>query len=116
MITKRRENFNTLYKLIDKSKVIPIVNKIAGNDECPFCFPILVNNRRDELQSWLAEKNIYCPVLWPLREDTYLKYKVSAYMSDNILSIPCDQRYSIDDMEYVAKAINAFFRGENQYE
>ncbi len=111
MKIKLQENFNALYKLIREMEnyVIPIVNKFMTDSDCPFSFPIIVNNNRDELQLWLANNGIYCPVLWPLPENIYLNHKVSAYLSDRILSIPCDQRYSIFDMEYIAKMIWAFF-------
>lgn len=108
MRIKRRENFNVLYESINKSKIIPIANKIKTKDECPFCFPIIVENRRNGIQTWLAEKNVYCSVLWPLQEDAYAMSKHAAYISDNMLSIPCDQRYSTEDMEYIAELINEY--------
>ena len=110
MKMKRRENFNCLYSLMNSDANTPIVNRLVTDAECPFSFPIIAENNRDKLQLWLADNGIYCPVLWPLPEDVYLNYKVSAYLSDNMLSIPCDQRYSVDDMEYIAKIIKAFFR------
>ncbi|PPK45272.1 hypothetical protein [Clostridium algidicarnis] len=115
MKRKRRENFNILYNLIDKSLGMPIVNKMITENDCPFCFPIIVENNRDQIQEWLAENGIYCPVLWPLPDEVYLNYGISAYLSDNMLSIPCDQRYSADDMEYIAKTIKAFL-GRKQHE
>lgn len=109
MKMKRRENFNALYDLIDGFASTPIINRTITSAECPFCFPIIVENNRNKLQEWLAENGIYCPVLWPLPDYVYLNYEASAYLSDNMLSIPCDQRYSVDDMEYIAKTIKAFF-------
>lgn len=112
MKIKRQENFNALYRLIGNmdGHINPIVNRFMTDSDCPFSFPIIVDNNRDKLQLWLANNKIYCPVLWPLPETIYLNYKVSAYLSDKILSIPCDQRYSIAEMEYIAKMIKAFFR------
>ncbi|SUY45804.1 Predicted pyridoxal phosphate-dependent enzyme apparently involved in regulation of cell wall biogenesis [Clostridium putrefaciens] len=111
MKRKRRENFNILYNLIDRSIAIPIVNKIMTEEECPFCFPIIVENNRTQMQEWLAKNGIYCPVLWPLPDEVCLNYEVSSHLSDNMLSIPCDQRYSVNDMEYIAKTIKAFSGG-----
>lgn len=114
MKKKRRENFNMLHNFIKgnmNTYITPIVNKMATDSECPFSFPIITEGNRDKLQSWLSNNGIYCPVLWPLPEDVYLNNKVSAYISDNMLSIPCDQRYSINDMKYIVKTIDAFFRG-----
>jgi hypothetical protein len=113
MKTRRRENFNALYNLIRNNTYIhPIVNKEMESFECPFSFPILLENERDKLQLYLVQNEVYCPVLWPLPQYVYSKYKIPAYLSKNMLSIPCDQRYSINDMEYVADTINKFW-GKN---
>ena len=113
MKTRRRENLNALYNLIRNNTYIhPIVNKEMESFECPFSFPILLENERDKLQLYLVQNEVYCPVLWPLPQYVYSKYKIPAYLSKNMLSIPCDQRYSINDMEYVADTINKFW-GKN---
>ncbi|MFK7696950.1 hypothetical protein [Paenibacillus sp. HJGM_3] len=104
---KRVENFNALFNLLDRSICSPILKTLANN-ESPFCFPILVDNNRDKLQAWLANNGIYCPVLWPLPEFVYDNYYESAYLSDSILAIPCDQRYSMYDMEYISNVIRKF--------
>lgn len=107
MKMKRRENFNVLSTLIDREIGIPIINNSIKNFECPFSFPIIVKNNREKLQLWLAKNDIYCQVLWPLPGEIYTNYKTASYLSYNMLSIPCDQRYSKDDMEYIAELINS---------
>jgi len=109
----RVENYKALDRLIDKSVFKPIISTLNKDDDCYFCYPILVENERDNLQIWLSHNGIYCPVLWPLPTEIFNKYKVPAYFSDNMLSIPCDQRYTTEDMEYIAENINAFSRRNN---
>lgn len=113
MKKKRQDNFNTLFRLFKSSHnnyVAPIINRPILGSECPFSFPIIVKDDRDKLQLWLSSNGIYCPVLWPLPEGIYSNYKTSAYLSDHMLSIPCDQRYSEDDMNYIVDTIDKFFR------
>lgn len=68
-----------------------------------FSFTIQFFNafNRDLVKHILIEKNIYPAVLWDIPED-----KVdSKEISDNMLSIACDGRYSTDDMLILKKEI-----------
>ncbi len=68
-------------------------------------FPVIVDDR-DSVQSQLAKKSVFCPVIWPLPEGAEGVCENSKYIAENMLAIPCDQRYSAEDMLTVAKAIN----------
>ena len=50
----------------------------------------------DMLRNKLIENNIYIPILWRGAENEY---------SDSILPLPCDQRYTKQDMEYIIDLI-----------
>ncbi|MXQ72767.1 hypothetical protein GSF08_02245 [Clostridiaceae bacterium DONG20-135] len=69
-------------------------------------FPILTKNR-DVLQQYLSENNVYCPVIWELDPEQRM-YGKCGYLSDHILCIPIDQRYTLDDMEEICYKINCF--------
>ena len=71
-----------------------------------FMYPLLIQNGsvvRKELQ----KEKIYIPTLWPnvLEEcnSDSLEYRYAA----NILPIPIDQRYEIEDMKYLAEVIKS---------
>lgn len=99
----RRENMKHLWSLLKgKVKMIPGLEKCF--DGAPFSLPILVNNR-DEVQKKLAQQGVYAPVLWPIDEEGKNICKVSAYVSDHMLSIPVDQRYNYDDIEDIASIV-----------
>jgi hypothetical protein len=73
----------------------------------PYCYPFYCENGM-ELKKQLAEKKIYIATLWPnvlKMQDTLAKD-----FSENILPIPCDQRYDKNDMlriiEEVMKCIS----------
>lgn len=72
--------------------------------EGAFMYPLLIDDGM-KIRKQLQQMKIYIPTLWPnvLKEcepDT-LEYKFAA----DILPLPIDQRYGIEDMEYICKLI-----------
>lgn len=72
--------------------------------EGAFMYPLLIDDGM-KIRKQLQQMKIYIPTLWPnvLEEcepDT-LEYKFAA----DILPLPIDQRYGIEDMEYICKHI-----------
>ena len=47
-----------------------------------------------------SDNRIYCPVHWPLYSEIE-KISSSTYINSHELSIPIDQRYSCNDMQYI---------------
>lgn len=102
---KRQENAKILNKGLKHLKTIKTV--MASSKDVPLFAPIIVlDNKRDALQAFLAKNDIYCPVHWPLSgfhkiEDTRLY--------DHSLSLICDQRYSNAEMDKIVDVINDFY-------
>ena len=95
----RKENYQYLHNYLKS------INKLKLNDiEIPFCYPLYLDNI-EGIREYLAKNKIYIPILWPnvLRENSEesIEYKYSK----NILPIPCDQRYSLEDIKYITKNI-----------
>lgn len=69
-----------------------------------FAYPFYTKNGL-EIRKELAKRKIYIPILWPnVLTDTpvdCIEYDYAA----NILPLPCDQRYSIDDMKSMINEI-----------
>lgn len=62
-------------------------------------YPIYVEDR-NELQEFLRSEDIFAPVLWPV--DSLVEEVLddeTRYIYDHLLALPCDQRYSVQDME-----------------
>lgn len=75
--------------------------------EGAFMYPLLIDDGM-KIRKQLQQMKIYIPTLWPnvleeCESDT-LEYKFAA----EILPIPVDQRYGIEDMEYLVNVINIF--------
>ncbi len=96
---KRTENFKFLNEQLSK------INKLSVRDvEGAFMYPLYVTNGA-ELRKKLQQQKIYIPTLWPdvfdLCSQDMLEYDYAA----NILPLPVDQRYTINDMEYMINMI-----------
>lgn len=91
----RKLNAKTLYEgLWDRVQfMFPIEDM-----DCPLFVPILLQNR-DRVRTHLTKNEIYCPVHWPNPEGC----KSNVYNQE--LSLICDQRYGIEDMERIISVI-----------
>jgi hypothetical protein len=93
---------HAIARLSGKVKMVPRIEKCI--EGAPFSLPILVDER-DNVQKQLASKGVYAPVLWPICDEARNVCPVSAYVSDHMLSIPIDQRYSYDDIEDITSIV-----------
>lgn len=102
---RRKKNYQYL-----ANNLTTILGKLE-DEEVPLYFPMLVDKKiRKDFQNYMAERKIYCPVIWP----KYDKLKIEKYkcneIYDEIICIPCDQRYDEKDMEKIKKAIKEFYK------
>ena len=106
--TQRRNNAMILMRAFRDMLIFPNLGPI----DCPMFVPIIVpKGKRDELRKFLIEQSIYCPVHWPL--SSYHKISsVDKSIYENELSLVCDQRYGIEDMQRIIDAVNDFGLGE----
>lgn len=108
---KRFKNYRFLFDNFVKDDFIKPLFYNLDETICPIGFPIIVNNDRDRLRKYLSNNDVYCPIHWYLNDIIPNYYEESNYISSSILTIPCDQRYSIDDMKYILDVISCY-RGE----
>ena len=96
---KRTENFKYLNKYLSKTNKLNI-NNITGAYMYPY-----FTEEAEQIRKELIKNKIYIPILWPnvLEEDkNTLEYKYA----NNILLLPCDQRYNKNDMQRIIKILN----------
>lgn len=94
----REQNFKFLDRALSKKNFLQL--------KCPkgpYCYPLLCRDG-SKLRNQLASHRIYIPTLWPNVLEMDLGFE-KQYAQD-ILPIPCDQRYSIEDMKYILEIIN----------
>lgn len=106
VIKKRQENARYLINRLLRCPEIKLLNSSVKEDDAPLFVPILVSaKKRENLRKYLIEKNIYCPIHWP---KTSLQIMHSD-LYDKEISLICDQRYTVSDMDYIADEIEKFF-------
>ncbi|MCM1082993.1 MAG: DegT/DnrJ/EryC1/StrS family aminotransferase [Clostridium sp.] len=98
----RQENYDFLYEQISEIDTNLCVSK-RSNTATPMMLVVKCDNR-DELLNRLIEHDIYCSVHWRLSSD---KPNVK-YLSSHLLSIPCDQRYTSKQLQYIVDCLNTF--------
>jgi dTDP-4-amino-4,6-dideoxygalactose transaminase len=77
----------------------------------PLGLPIYVKNgQRDVLLNYLRERHVYPIVHWDVLHDSrIIKIPETVDMSAKILTLILDQRFSLEDMDYEASSVKAFF-------
>lgn len=94
MRQQRIQNAKRIYSaILSSASVAPLFDE--GYMDCPLFVPILVQpDARSALRQALTEQEIYCPIHWP---QPNTDCQSSLYSTE--LSLICDQRYSIEDMD-----------------
>lgn len=105
----RQKNGRTLLKVIRDVNDLEVPFEEVSEKEVPFYIPILVKRKRKELQRYLANNNVFATVIWGCPEEYKNCLSVETQnIYEQILCIPCDQRYSVEDMEYIGSLISKF--------
>lgn len=99
VIEKRNKNFSHLHKYLQSTNILSIQIPIGS-----FAYPYHAKNGI-EIRKELARGKIYIPTLWPnvlkICPEDSMDYDYVA----NILPLPCDQRYEVEDMARVIKEL-----------
>ncbi|MDD4096327.1 MAG: hypothetical protein PHP22_08830 [Oscillospiraceae bacterium] len=106
IVHKRRENYRFLLEQLSEKVEIRAIFNTLPESVCPFIFPVIVAADRDQMRRKLIEEKIYCPIHWPIpKQVDHLISSGTRATYDSILSIPCDQRYNLTDMNRIVCAL-----------
>ena len=106
--SRRRNNADVLREALSDWLIFPKMKKT----DCPMFVPVFVpDGRRDELQQYLKNNRIYCPIHWAVSKYHILNEQTES-LYKNELSLVCDQRYSENDMKREVDLIRAFRKGK----
>jgi len=94
---RRQENFEYLHMRLGGINLLNV--KTAA-----FMYPLLIENGSVVRKMLQAEK-IFIPTLWPTVFEVAESEDVEYRMAENILPLPIDQRYGIEDMEYMVREV-----------
>lgn len=97
---RRVENYKLLADKLGDSALFPSLSPGV----VPLGFPIRVQNR-DRIRRMLFAHEIYPPLHWPIQGLVPQEFKDSHQLSAEIMTLPCDQRYSTREMNAMAQFI-----------
>ena len=98
---RRTENFKYLHGRLGKINQLKL--KIPSG---AFAYPLMLENA-GEIRKQLIKQKIYIPVLWPNVLDECAVASWEYKLASDVLPLPVDQRYDLDDMEYIAETMSA---------
>lgn len=98
---QRQSNSNFIISELDKLGVKSLIN--VSVDSVPLFIPIALSNR-NLVRKALFQKEIFCPIHWPLEG---MNVKKGKEMSESELSLIIDQRYDIEDMKTIISVIKS---------
>ena len=96
----RLKNFKYLHKQLFKTNKLTV--KLEKND-VPMIYPYLVE-KGQELRNKLIKEKIYVAQYWGTITDRSLNYN-EKYILKNLVAIPIDQRYSLEDIKKIMDVI-----------
>ncbi len=98
---RRTENYNCLeqgLRAINKLSLVPV--------QGAFSYPLLLENGA-ALRNALIKKKIYVPLLWPNVLQEMPQDSPAYHLANDIVALPCDQRYTIEDMNYLVYTVRS---------
>ena len=100
---KRRENAKYLHEHL---KGVRFIDELTDN-AVPLLVPVFFDSseQRNAVRKKLIEAQIYCPIHWPKPAQIPAELK-SNKIYDTELSLICDQRYDLADMQRIVTQIN----------
>jgi dTDP-4-amino-4,6-dideoxygalactose transaminase len=96
----RRRNYQQLCTALGDLAVFPELDL----QTVPLGFPIRVS-RREAVRQALFEQQVFPPIHWPLRGTVPDEFADSHRLAEEILTLPCDQRYDLETMDRMAAIV-----------
>jgi hypothetical protein len=96
----RKSNWQVLGKRLDSINGIKV-----KTPSVPFMYPLYLGDKAEIVKRHLIENKIYIATLWPNVCSTENKESWAYKYASGILPLPLDQRYDVEDMEYIAECI-----------
>lgn len=99
----RNENFDILHReLKNENELSPIIEK--ANINGPMVYPFL-RKGNVKLRDIFIEERIFIATYWPNVLDWCDGESLEHYLTDNLLPLPIDQRYRVEDMQKILRLI-----------
>jgi len=94
---KRKRNFSFLHKTLSTQNLF---SKHIDESTVPMVYPFI--SEKPGLRNHLISKKIFVPQYWPNVKQWHINNKSLEYfLTDNLLALPIDQRYGLEEMEKI---------------
>lgn len=100
---RRVVNFSYLHDQLGAMNLLTIDIDLAN--DVPMVYPLLTNSKL--LRKTLIDNKIFVAKYWPNKDGWYNSSSYEEYLRDNLLAIPIDQRYSLEEMSYIVQVIKS---------
>lgn len=100
--SRRRRNYTRLCEHLQDIALFPQLPASV----VPLGFPVRLADRA-HVQRELFQRDIYPPVHWSLPPRVADAFTASRRLAGHMLTLPCDQRYDVDDMDSMAGHLRA---------
>lgn len=104
VIGRRNQNYRVLHQLLKARNILSV---LPEEPHAPLCYPFLIEDGRG-LREYLMRNKIYTATYWPnvIAPEKLSEFEV--FLRDNLVCLPIDQRYDIEDMRFILKLIAQF--------
>lgn len=100
--TKRKQNFRFLHQQLGAFNEFQMP---FDDEDTPMVYPLLIS--QPDLKSKLIAQKIFVPTYWPNVYEWALPESLEYRLTQNIVSLPIDQRYNTEDMKYMADIVKS---------
>ena len=99
---QRNENWQYLDEFLKHNNKLKLTIPYGA-----FMYPLMTDDAAS-IRKKMIEDKIYIPHLWPGRFSSIWGTDTEQRLADDILPLPCDQRYTVSDMSIIIKAIQKY--------
>lgn len=107
ILERRRQNCAVLRKELEEAQEAGRLRFMGSGENTAGLYLGVMLENRDAVQKYMAERSIYCPVIWPIPEQAKGVCENCEHAAGHMLALPCDQRYGREDMKHIAAVLKA---------
>ncbi len=107
IIEQRNKNFLYLHEHLKHQNLVKVNENVKG----PFSYPFFIEDG-EAIRKKLIERKIFVPQYWKEVKETVGASKVEKNLVEQILWLPCDHRYTLDNIKYMLEILEQQIRRE----
>lgn len=94
----RQKNAAMIHRELTRMQVPHLYDK----NKVPLFIPMFIDKGRKDIRQYMFERKIFLPIHWPVES---IAYNGENVIYEKELSLICDHRYSVEDIEYMMETL-----------